>query len=72
MSEGAVYPYNFKNCGNCEYWEGERKIEEVYRRAITASMSTRGRCGCKESGWHGNKQNAGHTCPEWTLCHQLD
>jgi hypothetical protein len=70
------YSRNNKNCATCNYWEGLRKVDNVWSpmNVIIEGKGAEevGVCGNRKSGgrWNG-KYKANYTCPYFDLFARL-
>jgi len=60
-------------CATCDYWNGNRSVDNQWsiNQVITESATERGVCGCRDSGrWNVNIQGCS-ICSSWEIWSRL-
>lgn len=54
-----------KNCGTCEFWEGNRQLDAVNHGRIVTIIEKSGKCNCKQSTKNKSICQYNNACSKW-------
>ena len=58
----AQIPSTWKQCGTCTFWAGSRTTNFHCERSEVKSMTDKGFCMCRTSGWYRKEKQASQSC----------
>jgi hypothetical protein len=58
-------PSDYKRCGTCEFWAGQRKLDMPFCHYSIVEPGSHGQCVNSKSGWFRQNMQECHNCSQY-------